>query len=374
MAKSANYRVPLRRRREGKTDYQARKAMVVSGRTRLVARPSIKNVNAQIIIAKPIGDQVLAAANSRELVKKYGWKAATGNLPAAYLTGLLCGLKAKAAGVDAAILDIGMVIPTKGSKVFAVLHGVIDAGVEVPHGEEKIVPGRSKGDHIATYAKELSGEDPELYAAKFSKYTAQGVAPEKVAEHFSKVRAAIVGSFKGAKVAPEPESEPEPKAKPKQAPKPEAKAAAPKAEVKAAPKPAEPKAAPVPKAEVKVESPKPEAVPKVEAKAPKAEAKPEVPAAKETKEAPKAKVVEAKAAPAKEAPVEKAEKAPKAEKAAAKEKAPKAEKAVKEKAPAAKEAKAKAASKEKAPAKKEAAPAKEKAPAKKATKKGEKKE
>ena len=133
MANSANYRVQLRRRREGKTDYQARKAMVISGIPRLVARPSLKNVTAQIIIAKPHGDQVLAAANSRELVKSYGWKAATGNIPAAYLTGLLCGLKAKAAGVEKAILDIGMVIPTKGSKVFAVLKGVLDAGIDVPH-------------------------------------------------------------------------------------------------------------------------------------------------------------------------------------------------------------------------------------------------
>ena len=329
MANSANYRVQLRRRREGKTDYQARKALVISRRPRLVTRPSINNVTAQIIIAKPQGDQVLAAANSRELVKKYGWKAATGNIPAAYLTGLLCGLKAKAAGIDSAILDIGMVIPTKGSKVFAVLHGVIDAGVEVPHGDEKIVPDRAKGDHIARYAKSLSGEDHELYAAKFSKYTAQGVAPEKVAEHFSKVRAAIAGSFKSAKIAPEPESAPEPKTKPTP-PKPEAKVAP-----KPAPKP-EAKTIPAPKAEAKLEEAKTEAkaAPKVEAKAPKVtEAKPQTKVAKEAEpkaeEAPKTKV--------KAAPKVKAEKAP------------------------AKEAKAKAAPKKKAPAKK-------------ATKKGEKKE
>ena len=162
MAKSANYRVQVRRRREGKTDYQARTAMVVSGTARLVARPSISNANAQIIVAKQIGDMTLAAANSRELVKKYGWKAATGNIPAAYLTGLLCGLKAKAAGVDEAILDIGMIIPTKGQRVFAILQGVLDAGVEVPHGEDKIVSYRAKGDHIANYAKELNEEDAEV--------------------------------------------------------------------------------------------------------------------------------------------------------------------------------------------------------------------
>lgn len=328
MANSANYRVQLRRRREGKTDYQARKAMVISRRPRLVTRPSIKNVTAQIIIAKPQGDQVLAAANSRELVKKYGWKASTGNIPASYLTGLLCGLKAKAAGIESAILDIGMVIPTKGSKVFAILHGVIDAGVEVPHGEGKIVAGRHKGNHIAAYAQEL-GSDSDEYKAKFSKFIAAGIAPEKIVEHYTAVKAAIVGSFKGAVVAPEPADEKPAKKAPKAAPPKE----------KAAPK-AEAKAAPAPKAEAKVE--------------------------------------EAKAAPAKEeAPVkaekaikaEKAEKAPAKEKAAAKEEpAPKAEKAVKEKAPAAKEAKAK-----KAPAKEKEAK-EEKAPAKKASKKGENKE
>ncbi len=52
MAKGASYRVKLRRRREGKTDYQARKAMVVCSRPRLVTRPSIRNINAQIIVAK----------------------------------------------------------------------------------------------------------------------------------------------------------------------------------------------------------------------------------------------------------------------------------------------------------------------------------
>jgi len=141
------------------------------------------------------GDEVLAAANSRELVKTYGWKAPTGNVPTAYLTGLLCGLKAKAKGVEEAILDIGLISPTKGSKIFAALSGVLDAGVMVPHSEEKIVKERMKGEHIVKYAKSL-GAGSEEYSAKFSKYTAQGVAPEKIPEHFNKVKAEITGSFK----------------------------------------------------------------------------------------------------------------------------------------------------------------------------------
>lgn len=195
MAKGSNYRVKLRRRREGKTDYQARKALVISRKPRLVTRFSLKNVTVQIVVAKLHGDEVLAAANSRELVKTYGWKAPTGNVPAAYLTGLLCGLKAKAKDVEEAILDIGLISPTKGSKIFAALSGVLDAGVMVPHSEEKIVKERMKGEHIAKYAKSL-GAGSEEYSAKFSKYIAQGVAPEKIPEHFNKVKAEITGSFK----------------------------------------------------------------------------------------------------------------------------------------------------------------------------------
>ena len=255
MAKGSSYRVHLRRRREGKTDYQARKALVTSRKPRLVTRASIKNVEVQIIIAKPHGDEVLASANSRELIKSYGWRAPTGNIPASYLTGLLCGVKAKAAGIKEAILDIGLVSPTKGSKIFAVLSGVVDAGVEVPHSEEKIVKERMKGEHIAKYAKSL-GAGSEEYTAKFSQYTAQGVAPEKIVDHFTKVKADIIAVSKGAKL-------PEVVAAPKAA----AKEKAPKAAVETPPKE---------KAPVKVKEEKPAEVKPIKeksaAKAPKAKA------------------------------------------------------------------------------------------------------
>jgi large subunit ribosomal protein L18 len=197
----------LRRRREGKTDYQARKALVLSGRLRLVARSSLKNVSVQIVAAKPVGDVVLAAAHSREL-KKFGWKAPTGNVPAAYLTGFLCGLKAKAKGVSEAILDIGLVAPSKGSKLFAVLSGVVDAGIPVPHDEAKIVKEILKGEHIAKYGKSL-GAGSEVYSAKFSKYLGEKLSPEKLPEHFAKVKAEVAGSFKAeVKVKAEAKAKP----------------------------------------------------------------------------------------------------------------------------------------------------------------------
>ncbi|HLC00205.1 MAG TPA: 50S ribosomal protein L18 [Candidatus Bathyarchaeia archaeon] len=195
MARNARYRVQVRRRREGKTDYRARKALVVSGLPRLVARSTLKNISAQIVVAKPGGDEVMVAAHSGELRKTYGWKAPTGNVPSAYLTGLLCGLKAKKEGVTEAVLDIGLTAPTKGSRLFAVLNGALDAGMEVPHDDSKLVNDRAKGEHIAKYGKTL-GAGTEEYAGKFSKYLGQELSPEKIPEYFSKVKADIISSFK----------------------------------------------------------------------------------------------------------------------------------------------------------------------------------
>jgi large subunit ribosomal protein L18 len=195
VARDARFCTPYRRRREGKTDYRARKAFLLSGKPRLVSRSSINNIQAQIVIAKPAGDEVLVSAHSRELVE-YGWKAPRGSLPAAYLTGFLCGLKAKAKGVDEAIFDIGLHPPSKGARVFAVLNGVLEAKVEVPHSEEKL-PGedRLKGELVAKYAESLSS-NPEEYQSKFSKYLHQKVRPETLPKHVSQVKSDMMAAFK----------------------------------------------------------------------------------------------------------------------------------------------------------------------------------
>lgn len=72
MAKNARYCAPFRRRREGKTDYKARRAFVVSGKPRLVVRTHIGNLTAQIVMAKPDGDKVLVSAHSKELAGMAG--------------------------------------------------------------------------------------------------------------------------------------------------------------------------------------------------------------------------------------------------------------------------------------------------------------
>jgi len=196
MAKGSRYCVPFRRRRQGKTDYRMRRAFIVSGKPRLTVRSSINNVTAQIIVAKPHADEVLVSAHSKELAKNYGWKAPCGNLPAAYLTGFLCGQKAKAQGIEGAILDIGLRRPSKGAKAFAALKGVLDAGLDVPYSEEKLPDEkRIEGEHIAQYAQSLAS-NPEEYKSKFSIYLKQKLPPETLPKHFAKVKTDIVAAFK----------------------------------------------------------------------------------------------------------------------------------------------------------------------------------
>ena len=108
---------------------------------------------------------------------------------------MLCGYKALSEGVEKVILDIGLHIPSKGTRIFSALKGVIDAGVEVPHSED-IIPeeNRISGKHIMNYANQLSSE-PENYQKKFSKYLSKGLRPEEFSEHFSEIKNKIISSF-----------------------------------------------------------------------------------------------------------------------------------------------------------------------------------
>jgi large subunit ribosomal protein L18 len=164
MATGPRYNVPMRRRREVRTDYHQRLRLLKSGKPRLVARKSNRHVTAQLIVTGPNGDETAASAHSSDLAE-HGWEAPTGNLPSAYLTGLLAGKRALDAGLEEAVLDIGLNSPTPGSKVFAIQEGAIDAGVEIPHNEDVLAEWpRNRGEHIAEYAEQ---RDEPLYSGDF---------------------------------------------------------------------------------------------------------------------------------------------------------------------------------------------------------------
>ena len=94
MARNARYRVPFRRRREGKTNYHLRRRLVRGKTTRAVVRLTNNHCIVQFVDAEIHGDKTLSSTHSREL-QTYKWLGSTSNVPSAYLTGYLAGVKAQ---------------------------------------------------------------------------------------------------------------------------------------------------------------------------------------------------------------------------------------------------------------------------------------
>ncbi len=190
-----SYAVQFRRKRKKVTNYRKRLKLIVSGRYRLVVRKSLKYIIAQIVEYNAEGDKVAASANSKEL-KKYGWLYSCGNICAAYLTGFLMGKKLKKIKVDDAVLDMGLNSSVKGSRVYALLKGVIDSGVNLPASQE-IFPSQERisGKHIADYAKQLKGNDA-AYKKQFSKYIKNNLEPSDITKNFDSVKKRILQNGK----------------------------------------------------------------------------------------------------------------------------------------------------------------------------------
>lgn len=195
MAKTGRYKVPFRRRRLGLTNYRKRRKMLMGRTPRLVVRRTNKHLIAQVVVARPQGDETVVGLDTRYLAK-WGWKGDENNTAAAYLLGLAVGYKARARGIEKAILDIGLHRPTPGSRVFAVLKGALDAGLEIPHSED-VLPDeeRIKGEHIAEYARSLKERSEDEYKRRFSRYLQRGLAPEDLPKHFEEVKAKIESYF-----------------------------------------------------------------------------------------------------------------------------------------------------------------------------------
>jgi len=238
------FQVKFRRRREGKTDYYARKRLTLqdknkynSPKYRLVVRKTNTDIICQIAYATVQADFILAAAYSHEL-KNYGVKAGFKNYAAAYATGLLIArrvltklghgmaetyqgqTKAEAIGrhyiveeIDGerrpfyVLLDVGLNRTTTGAKVFAAMKGAADGGLEIPHSKDmKQFPGYNRqthkfdakilrkyifGGHVTEYMKKLKEEDPDSYRRQFGEYIKAEVVPEQLEGMWTKAHAAI---------------------------------------------------------------------------------------------------------------------------------------------------------------------------------------
>jgi large subunit ribosomal protein L18 len=194
MANGPRYRVSMKRRREGKTNYQRRLTMVLSGKLRLVIRATLNQTIVQVVEAHLQGDKILVCATTKHLNKLFGWQYDLGNMPSSYLTGYLCGLRAKKAGIDLCILDIGILIHR--NRVIAAFKGFVDAGINVPHDAEKFfkktnLKDRVNGTHIKNYAELLIKEDKATYEKQFSNYIKNKLDPKNIVDDFDKTKKAI---------------------------------------------------------------------------------------------------------------------------------------------------------------------------------------
>jgi large subunit ribosomal protein L18 len=188
MARHKKHVLPYRRKREGKTDYRKRLQLLVSRKHRAVIRKSLRHFIVQIVEYKSEGDVVLISASSNDL-KKAGWKFSGNNIPAAYLVGYLCGLRAKKKNIKNAIADLGLNRNSKGVKIYAAIKGLHDAGIQIPFSED-VFPSedRINGKHIGEYAKSLQEKNAEKYNKIFSKYLKEGTKPEEISSQFESVK------------------------------------------------------------------------------------------------------------------------------------------------------------------------------------------
>jgi large subunit ribosomal protein L18 len=137
-AKSPVYRVAFRRRREGKTDYRKRLALVKSGKPRMVVRRTNRYVIVQFIAFDPKGDKTMVMVDGPKLAKLFKWPSRA-NTWSAYLAGLYAGKEAAKAGIKEFVLDNGRYTASKGNVVFAALKGALDSGLSTNFKEE-IIP------------------------------------------------------------------------------------------------------------------------------------------------------------------------------------------------------------------------------------------
>jgi large subunit ribosomal protein L5e len=221
------YQVKFKRRREGKTDYQARKRLIFQDKNkyntpkyRLIVRLSNRDITCQIAYARIEGDRIVCAAYAHEL-PNYGVKVGLTNYAAAYCTGLLVARRIlNKLGLDSlysgctditgdeysvepledgpgafrCYLDVGLSRTTTGARIFGAMKGAVDGGLNIPHSVKRF-PGYSSeeksfnaavhrehifGQHVAKYMKELEGDDEEAYKRQFSRYIKLSIRADDV--------------------------------------------------------------------------------------------------------------------------------------------------------------------------------------------------
>uniref|UniRef100_T1IR02 Large ribosomal subunit protein uL18 n=1 Tax=Strigamia maritima TaxID=126957 RepID=T1IR02_STRMM len=232
------FQVKFKRRREGKTDYFARKRLVVQDKNkyntpkyRMIVRTTNTDIICQVAYARIEGDVVVCAAYAHEL-PRYGVKVGLTNYAAAYCTGLLLarrllkklkldkiyvgceeatGEEYNVEDIDGkpgafrAYLDVGLARTTTGARVFGAMKGAVDGGIDIPHSNKRF-PGYNSeskdfhadvhrkhifGQHVADYMKHLMEEDDGAYKRQFSRYIKVGIQADQIEKIYKNAHKAI---------------------------------------------------------------------------------------------------------------------------------------------------------------------------------------
>jgi len=237
----SRFQTKFKRRRQGKTDYYARKRLITQAKNkynapkyRLVVRFTNRDIITQMVTSEINGDKIFAAAYSHEL-RAYGINHGLTNWAAAYATGLLLarrvlaklGLDKTFTGVEEpngeytlteaaetedgerrpfkAILDVGLARTSTGARVFGVMKGASDGGIFIPHSENRF-PGYDieteeldtevlkkyiYGGHVAEYMETLADDDEERYKSQFVKYIEDDVEADSLEELYAEAHKQI---------------------------------------------------------------------------------------------------------------------------------------------------------------------------------------
>tara|TARA_B100000315_G_C14581547_1_gene590747 strand:+ start:2478 stop:3095 length:618 start_codon:yes stop_codon:yes gene_type:complete len=192
--------VPIfRRRREHKTSYDKRKIVLQSKLPFLSIYISNKHILLQILQPKLKGDLTIYSVHSNEL-KKFGWKGANKNIPAAYLLGLLSGYNLIKLKVNKLIFNSNVNGFTMDTRSAAVLKGIKDSEMNILTGDISLSDDRINAKHISSYAAYLLENDKSLYTKQFANVVKNGLKPEQYHDHFTKVKDNIILKLKNNKV------------------------------------------------------------------------------------------------------------------------------------------------------------------------------
>jgi len=232
------FQVKFKRRREGRTDYYARKRLIVQDKNkyntpkyRMIVRTTNRDIICQIAYARIEGDVIICASYSHEL-PRYGIKVGLTNYAAAYCTGLLLARRLlKKLGLDGiyegekevsgeyygveeapgqpkpfhAVLDVGLYRTTTGARIFGALKGAADGGLDIPHSEKRF-PGWNAeekelnaevhrkhilGLHVSEYMQNLLDEDEGAFKRQFSRFIKEGVTADSLEAMYKKAHNSI---------------------------------------------------------------------------------------------------------------------------------------------------------------------------------------